>query len=71
MFYIKLAFAVNSPYLVSASTCENVDVEYPKGIYNPASGSSLYLSNIIASDEFIFSGGAFDSDDVYEGAVSM
>jgi hypothetical protein len=66
-FFIIFLFSKNS----RATNCANLDVEYPKGIENPASGETLYLSNLAYTSEFIYSGGQFDSEDVYQGGVSL
>jgi hypothetical protein len=48
IYFIGIAYAVD---------CENLDIEYPKGIENPGSGEKLYLSNLAYTSEYIYSGG--------------
>lgn len=56
---------------MASDPCLNLVIEFPKGIGNPGDGSALYLSNLALSDTHIFSGGQFDTKDVYEGGAEI
>lgn len=62
---LKLKFPLFFTTSSFAIPCENLDIEFPKGIENPASGINLGLSNIAFDDQFLYTGGQFDSSEVY------
>ena len=69
--WLVVAVAIAQLQCISAATCENIDVEYPKGIENPDGGDGLLLPNIAYNSDYIFTGGRFDSEIVYEGGQAL